>query len=289
MRVPATTDNAIPGRSPRLFRLFRWYARRYVARHFHAVRVSRAGPMPELPLGSVVVVLNHPSWWDPMIAIVLSGFMPDLRAHYAPIEAVGLAQYRFLSRLGFFGFDAGTTAGVKRFLLVSLAILSRPDSVYWITAEGAFADVRRRPTVLKPGLGYLAHRLKDSTILPMAVEYPFWNDRCPEALVRFGRLISIESGDERSAREWTNLLERELQLTLDRLAEESMRRDPSLFITLQAGTAGVGGVYDIGRWIRARLGGATFRAEHSARPGPGDAIWPVPEPGGAEGGRNLSQ
>ena len=93
-------NDAIPRRSPRLFRLFRWYARRYLARHFHAVRVSRAGPIPDLPACPVVVVANHPSWWDPLIALVLTEFMPVGREHYAPIEAVGLAQYRFLSSVG---------------------------------------------------------------------------------------------------------------------------------------------------------------------------------------------
>ena len=83
-------NDAIPRRSPRLFRLFRWYARRYLARHFHAVRVSRAGPVPDLPGRPVALVANHPSWWDPLIALVLTEFMPVGREHYAPIEAVGL-------------------------------------------------------------------------------------------------------------------------------------------------------------------------------------------------------
>ena len=260
-----------------------------MARHFHAVRVSRSGLMPELTRGPVVVVLNHPSWWDPMIGIVLSGFMPDWRAHYAPIEAVGLAQYRFLARIGFFGFDAGTAAGARRFLRTSLAILSRPDSVLWITAEGAFTDVRRRPTVLKAGIGHLAHRLTEATIVPMAVEYPFWNDRCPEALVRFGRPLAIGPGCERSASGWTTLLEQELQVTLDRLAEESLRRDPSLFVNALAGTSGVGGVYDIGRRIRAWFGGTSFRAEHSTRSQTGDAMRPVPDPDDADRGRKPSR
>jgi 1-acyl-sn-glycerol-3-phosphate acyltransferase len=289
MPLPATTDTDLPGRSPRLLRLFRWYVRRYVARHFHAVRVSRSGLLPELPRGPVVVVLNHPSWWDPMIGIVLSGFMPDWRAHFAPIEAVGMAQYRFLARLGFFGFDAGTAAGARRFLRTCLAITSRLDSVLWITAQGAFFDVRRRPIVLKPGIGHLAHRLTDATILPMAVEYAFWNDRCPEALIRFGRPIAIGSGGERSAPEWKSLLEQKLQDSLNRLAEESMHRDPSFFVTVQAGTSGVGGVYDIGRRIRAWFGGTSFRAEHSTRSAAGNAIWPGPNPDGAGGGRNPSR
>jgi 1-acyl-sn-glycerol-3-phosphate acyltransferase len=286
MRVLATTDSSVPDRSPRLFRLFRWYAKRYVARHFHALRVSRGGPLPELPRRPVLVVLNHPSWWDPLVGVILTEAMPAWRAHYAPIEAVGLAQYRFLSRLGFFGFDAGSAAGARRFLRTSRALMARPDSMLWITAEGTFVDPRRRPTALRPGIGHLAHRLADATILPIAVEYPFWDDRCPEVLVRFGRAIEVKSGRERSAREWTASIEKVLQETMDRLAEESLRRDPDLFATYLAGTAGVGGVYDMGRRIQAWFRGTTFRAEHASRSGAGSESRPVSDPCGAEGGRN---
>lgn len=269
-------DDLLPPCSDRLFRLFRWYAWRYVARHFHAVRVARDGGMPDLPRRPVVVVLNHPSWWDPLIGLVASALMPGWRRHYAPIEAIGLDQYRFLGRIGFFGFDTRGIAGPRRFLRTSLAVMARPESALWITAQGRFVDPRERPVAIRPGIGYLAHRLEDATILPMAVEYPFWDDRCPEVLVRFGRPLVVASGRVRSSREWSALVERELEQTIDRLAADALARDCSRFATLIQGTAGVGGIYDVARRLRAWLGGRAFRPEHAARPA-----------GDAEGTRNL--
>lgn len=259
-------DEPLPPRSDRLFRLFRWYAGRYVARHFHAVRVAHDGGMPELTRRPVVVVLNHPSWWDPLVGLIASSLMPGWRRHYAPIEAIGLDQYRFLGRIGFFGFDARGVAGPRRFLRTSLSVMSRPESALWITAQGRFVDPRERPVVVRPGIGYLAHRLEDALILPMAVEYPFWDDRCPEVLVRFGRSVAVENGRGRSAREWSALVERELEETVDRLATDALARDPSRFSTVMQGTAGVGGIYDMTRRFRAWLRGRTFRPEHSTRP-----------------------
>lgn len=287
MRDSSRID-AISRRSPRLLGLFRRYARRYVARHFHAVRVSRGGPLPDLPDRPVVLVANHPSWWDPMIAIVLTGVLPAGREHYAPIEAVGLAQYPFLSRLGFFGFESETPAGAACFLRTGAAILTRRDSVLWITAQGAFADPRRRPARLRPGVGHLARRLRDGVIVPMALEYPFWNDRCPEVLVRFGPPLEIGDGTERSAREWTARIEQALEAELDRLASESIARDPGAFTTLVEGTAGVGGVYDIWRRMRAWLGGRTFRPEHATRPPAGDGPRPHHRPTQALDGRDST-
>jgi hypothetical protein len=122
-----------------------------VARHFHAVRVSKAGPVPELPRRLVVVVLNHPSWWDPLVGLILTEALPAWRVHFAPIESRGLAQYRFLERLGFFGIDVGRVEGGLGFLRTSLAILAFAESALWITAQGEFVDPRARPAALKAG------------------------------------------------------------------------------------------------------------------------------------------
>jgi 1-acyl-sn-glycerol-3-phosphate acyltransferase len=287
MPEPSSIE-AVSRRSPRLFRLFRWYARRYASRHFHAVRLSIDGPIPDLFGRPVVVVLNHPSWWDPLIALIVTGFMPGGRVHYAPIEAVGLSQYPFLSRVGFFGVETGTAIGATRFLRTSLAILSRPESVLWVTAQGEFVDPRVRPVGLRPGVGHLAHRMSGALIVPMALEYPFWNDRCPEALVRFGPPIEVIDGLARSARDWTAEIERSLEDQLDALAEEAQGRDPGAYTTLIGGTAGVGGIYDTWRRIRARLGGRTFDPQHITRPPAGVVARPLDRSTHVPEGRNPS-
>ncbi len=262
MPAPSTAE-ALSRRSPRVFRLFRWYARHYLARGFHAIRISRTGPIPELPNRPVVVVLNHASWWDPLVAIALTNEFPEHRLHYAPIEAIGLAQYPFFERLGFFGIETSTRAGAARFLRTGLALLEQPEVMLWVTGQGAFVDPRDRPIRLRPGIGHLAHRLSDSLIWTLAIEYPFWNDRCPEALLRFGRPIAIEDGSIIRPREWTSAIECSLEETQDALAAEARRRDPSAFSVLIGGTAGVGGVYDYWRRMRAWLDGQTFRSEHA--------------------------
>ncbi len=255
-------DARLPRRNAKLFGLFRKYVRGYVRRHFHALRIDRDGVLPELPPGPVIAAVNHPSWWDPMIGLVLTGELPDWRAHYAPIDVVGLAQYPFLERLGFYGVEVGTPRGGLRFLHQSLAILSRPESMLWITVQGHFVDPRERPIRIKAGVGHLAHRQARGTILPVAIEYPFWNDRLPEALVRFGSPIEIQNAPGTSPGSWTTRLESALEETQDLLAERARLRDPDQFVTLLGGKAGVGGIYDSWRRLKARLRGRTFRPDH---------------------------
>lgn len=249
-------------RSPLLVRLFtRHYARRYLAKHFHGVRLSRSGPVPSPVEGPLIVLLNHPSWWDPLLALVLSERFTG-RTHFAPIDARMLQRYRFFERLGFFGIEPGSVQGGREFLRQATAILAHPGTTLWITGQGQFCDPRRRPPGLQAGLSHLIRRLDGAMVLPLALEYPFWNERTPEALARFGTPLRVESGKSRSADEWLSLLESSLAQTQDVLAEEAMRRDAALFEDVIVGSVGVGGIYDLWRRFRSWLRGEVFRPEH---------------------------
>jgi 1-acyl-sn-glycerol-3-phosphate acyltransferase len=235
------------------------------------MRIDRGGPPLSPPESPLIVVMNHASWWDPMTAVVLSGLMPENRAHYAPMDAGGLSQYRFMEWLGIFGIELGTTRGSLAFIKKSRAILARPESVLWITAQGRFVDVRDRPARFREGLGRLLHRTSNVSVLPLAIEYPFWNDRLPELLVRFGPVVSVDDGRKASAEIWTRRMEEALEDVQDRLAESARRRDPSAFDVLIGGTAGVGGFYDLGRRFLATVRGQRFIADHQAHQPSGDS------------------
>jgi hypothetical protein len=171
------------------------------------------------------------------------------------MEAAALAKYRFFGRLGLFGIEPGTARGARRFLAASQEILARPATALWVTAGGTFADPRLRPVRLRPGLGHLLARMQSGVVLPLALEYPFWEERLPEALARFGEPLRIGAAP-RSPDAWTALLESRLEATQDALAADALARDPERFETLVGGAAtGVGGVYDL--WRR-------FRSEHGA-------------------------
>lgn len=256
----------LPTLSPRLVTLFCRYSERYLARHFHAVRLARADrPDPAVPGdGPLIVYLNHPSWWDPLLCLLLARRIFPRRRHFGPMDAAGLEKYRFFEKLGFFGIEPGTARGARRFLEVSQGLLAQPDTALWVTAGGRFTDPRERPVRLRPGLGSLLRRLDQATLLPLALEYPFWEERLPEALARFGPPLQIREEQTLDGAGWTELLESRLTAAQDVLAREAQARDAARFETLAGGRAGVGGVYDLWRSWRARRRGETFRPEHGA-------------------------
>jgi 1-acyl-sn-glycerol-3-phosphate acyltransferase len=250
-------------RSQVLYRLFGYYLHWYFWRRFRAVRVSRSG-MPRGFEGRPLIIYgNHPSWWDPAFYLLLSAKLFAGRAGYGPMDAKALGQYGILEKMGIFGIEPDAPRGAARFLATSQRILSDPCNTLWITGEGHFTDPRLRPIRLRPGLAHLARRIPDAVILPLAIEYSFWNESRPEALARFGD--PIEAGRDRSTAEWTAHLEAELTRTMDALAAESSERNPSLFISLVHGGSGVGGIYDLWRRARAWSAGQRFDPSHEGQ------------------------
>jgi len=248
--------------SPRLARGFAWWLRGYFRRNFDGVRTSLEGAAPMPGHAPLVVYTNHPSWWDPIHFLLLARLiLPGLRM-FGPFDAAALAKYPLFGRLGAFGVDRSSRRGAVEFLTTSRAILAAPGTTLWITAQGEFSDPRRRPVVLQPGLAHLMRASEDALVVPLAVEYPFWNERRPIALSRFGR--PIDSGDERkrTVEDLNALLAERLTETMDALAEEAATRDPARFRALVLGRSGVGGVYDIGRRFRSWTRGRRFDSAH---------------------------
>ncbi|MFZ0826036.1 MAG: lysophospholipid acyltransferase family protein [Verrucomicrobiia bacterium] len=257
---------AVPGISRPLLRWFTWYSRRYLRRHFHALRISLSGkpPASKLPL---VIYLNHASWWDPLLGLVLkSEFFAD-RTLFAPMDAAMLERYPMFARLGFFGVEPHSRRGAVQFLRAAEAILRSPQHLLAVTPQSRFADVRERPVCFEAGLGHLATRVEGAFFVPCVAEYVYWEERLPEILVRFGEPVEVrrEHASAFAPDFWTKQFEQKLEAVQDALSIESRRRDPALFQTLLRGGAGQGGIYDWWRATRAKLRGEEFKREHGRK------------------------
>lgn len=243
-----------------LVRGFQRYVRRFVSSSFNAVRVSGLEYAAALPHGSVVFFVNHPGWWDPMTAVLLTDLLPGKRRFAAPMDADALRRYPVLEKLGFFPVARNSAAGAREFLRESRRVLADRNTALWITPAGRFHDVREH-AAFQPGLSHLVDRDFDGSVLPAAFEYVFWNERRPEMLVRFGAPINCRQlPEDRDAR--TGALEEELRKQQRVLAELAVARDPNAFQQVLVGRAGIGGVYDLWRRALCWLKGQSFAARH---------------------------
>lgn len=262
-----TADRAeLPRVSPWLIRLFLWYLRRYIPKHFHAFAINNTEALACVDAHApLIVFLNHASWWDPLIALTLNDQFFTGRRLYAPIDAVAVEKYPMMQRLGFFPVEQDSIHGAGNFLKAARGILTHPQTSIWMTPEGQFADPRHRTLLFQPGLAHLASKLETGFLVPLAVEYTFWEERLPEVLCRFGEPIAIEAYASQDKEAWSRMLEsslRQQQVELEKLA---IARNSDAFRIVLSGGAGVSLAYDLLRRGKSLIMGQPAKSSHGGK------------------------
>ena len=256
---------ALPPFSPWLWERFARFLGFYFKRKFNAVRLAADSPRDIPSSGPIIVCSNHPSWWDPITLLLIAYHVFPERRCYGPIDAQALEAYPSLGRLGLFGVDKSSPKSLRQFLRTCDAILCQPSTAIGLTAQGEFRDARDRPIELEPGIGHLLKRHPDAALIPIALEYPFWNESAPETLIRIGPTIPGDpSRTEHSPDELRDEAAAALTACMDRLAELAQTRDPGNFRLLLEGRKGAGGPYDAFRRLWAWMRGKRFDPSHEA-------------------------
>jgi 1-acyl-sn-glycerol-3-phosphate acyltransferase len=256
-----------PAISQPTLQFFRGIVRRYFRRHFHGVRVSGAQQFVTAGAGKVplIVYANHGSWWDPMVSICLADRLMPGRRHYAPMDAEALQRYGILRKVGIFPVESKTSRGAVQFLRTGEAVLL-DGGVLWVTPQGQFVDARARPLEFKPGLAALATRVASSVgecvLLPLAIEYAFWDERLPECLLEFGHPVRVIPSDDAAALQLQ--LISALEVTMDELKSKAMLRNSEGFEELVRGRSGTGGFYALMQRTIAVFLRRPYRREHTA-------------------------
>lgn len=262
--MPQTRE--LPTISSFTLRFFRRLVRGYFRRHFRAVSIQSAERLATAS-GPLIVYANHSSWWDPMVSILLAEALLPGRKHYAPMDADALKKYPILRRLGIFPVEMSSARGAAQFLRTSQAVLA-DGGVLWITPQGRFADAREALS-FKPGLGALAVRVPELKLLPLAIEYTFWDERLPETLLRFGEPVCPGTGTSTDAA--TEQLESALAAVMLALRAAAIARDASAFRPLLSGARGAGGLYGFARRVRAWVTRKPLPLDHTQRDEPGES------------------
>ena len=136
-------------RSVRVERVFRWLGRRMFRKDFHAVRAA-PGSIEALrdaaaADGPLVVLGNHVSWWDPMLAVLLTDLLMPGRAMVAAMDTDELVRFGVFRRLGVFGIRPKDPDALEPMVgYLQRVFRDEPKSVFWVTPQGEFADVRAK-------------------------------------------------------------------------------------------------------------------------------------------------
>lgn len=266
MRTGPPDDREAPASrfDPRVGRVFAWIAERMLRRSFAAVRLE-SGSRPELEAlrahaGPIVLLLHHPSWWDPLIVAFLRRRCFGDRSVIGAMDAHELARFGIFRRLGVIGVDPDDPASARRLLSeVARRWRCEPRALCAITPQGRLVDPRA-PVDARPGAAMLLDGHPEAMAAVVALEYPFWSSRRPEALIRIRRLPAPASG---GARGWHRAMIEAMERGRVELATAAIARDERAFETLVAGSRG-GGLY--AWWQRLTGRGSEIDARRRAPP-----------------------
>jgi len=261
MKAEQASTAATTQISPRLLSLFMAYLHWYLPRHFHSLRIANADRFPATA-HPLIVCINHPSWWDPLTILMLSRFLSPQRYAHAPMEAEALQHYGFFRKIGAFPVDNSSDRAGRDFLRQARQILARPSAILWMTPEGHFTDVRQRPVLWKHGTAALSRVVAPCTIVPLAIEYTFWDERLPEILCSIGEPLSFNADRSETTEQRTSALQSAMQAVQDELSTRALKRDAALFTPVFSGDTGVSPTYDLWRRLKSAFQGKPYNAEH---------------------------
>lgn len=253
----------VPAISKPILTFFRRIVRGYFRRHFHAVRIAHAERFKGIT-GPLIVYANHCSWWDPMVCVLLAAELIPERSHYAPMDASALEKYGILKRIGIFPVELGSARGAVQFLRTGEAIL-KDGGVLWVTPQGKFCDPRERPLEFKAGMASLAPRVAEAhgscVLLPLAIEYPFWDERLPETLLYCAEPVRVVAGEAAESVQ-TRAIEA-LEIAMAEMQRRAIARSAEEFEVLTSGSPGAGGFYAIGQRAKAFVTRRPYVPEHT--------------------------
>jgi 1-acyl-sn-glycerol-3-phosphate acyltransferase len=167
----------IPARKGRLFSW--WFARhaeKRMRRQFSSIWLRGLDELRcDLAAGPVLVVCNHSSWWDPMLAILLAHRV--LRADgYALMEASNLRRLPFLGRVGGFGVDREDENDGKVVVRYGAELLDRPGRLVWVFPQGRERPASEPLCEFHRGAAAMAATAPARVrVVPTAIRYEYGN------------------------------------------------------------------------------------------------------------------
>lgn len=222
---------------------------------FERVWVQTHGPLPTPADGPLIVYLNHPSWWDGYMALLVARHVLNRRySNYLMMEEPQLRSYRFFTWCGCFSVDRHDPRSAARSVAyISHILRERRGRALYIFPQGVLTPNDQRPLVLYPGVAHIVKRVGEAVLLPAVLRYEFRGEQRPEAFISVGPAHSASAATD--ARKLTNDVAGRLTSHADALREAVVNEQLDGFRPLLHGRPGVNRVFDsvFGRLMK-RLG-----------------------------------
>ncbi len=147
-----------------------------------------------------MVIANHSSWWDPLMALWLTQCELPKSEAYGMMDASNLARLRFFRWVGCFGVDLSSRRDGALATRYALELLKLGNTALWVFPQGA-EQPPHLPLRFMPGAAGIAKRADTVRVIPVAFAYVFQGEPLPHAYVSVGAPMSLEGRADRAQQE----------------------------------------------------------------------------------------
>jgi chlorobactene lauroyltransferase len=208
----------IPARESKIFiTLFGWYTRLLFKRRFKSIWL-RQDYQPQTE-NKTVYFLNHSSWWDGIIPLLLNNYLFHQQAR-AIMEDKQMIRYPFFRRIGAFSVNLENNRKTIQSLKYALESMERPNASLFIYPEGRMVPFSTDKPDFRGGLAWMYKKLPEIDFVPIGIYIHTLRYDKPELHIRIGKAVSY-NGDPGSTEELQEYLETELQKLLIELHSKS--------------------------------------------------------------------
>jgi len=208
----------IPAGESKLFTyLFKWYTWLLFKRRFKSVWIRQDyRPGDE---SKTVYYLNHHSWWDGLIPLLLNEFRFRQKAR-AMMEDSQMQKYGFFRKIGAFSVNRSDPRKAVTSLRYAVQSMERENASLYIYPEGTITPTGTDPE-FEGGLAWLHSKLWDREIdfVPIAIFIHTIRHDKPELHLHVGQPVKVDPS--LANRDRTEIFERQLKGNLDRLRNEA--------------------------------------------------------------------
>jgi 1-acyl-sn-glycerol-3-phosphate acyltransferase len=178
----------IPAKESKAFiKLFGWYTRLLFHRRFKQIWIKQ-NYQPDKN-SKTVYYLNHSSWWDGLIPLLLNNYRFRQQAR-AMMEDKQMIRYPFFRRIGAFSVSPDNSRKSIHALRYALESMERPNSSLFIYPEGEIIPFSTEKPEFKEGIAWLYNKLPQVDFVPIGIYIHTIRHDKPELHLYIGEPVS---------------------------------------------------------------------------------------------------
>jgi chlorobactene lauroyltransferase len=169
--------------------IFDFYVRSLFRRRFKNIWIAQEYRPTES--GKTIYYLNHTSWWDGLIPLLLNQKRFKQKAR-AMMEDKQMRQHTFFSKIGAFSVNLENPRSAVKSLRYAVDSLNRPNSCLFIYPEGKIVPFTINRPSFKKGLGWISNQCPHIDVVPVGIYIHTANHDKPELFIKVGKPVKAD-------------------------------------------------------------------------------------------------